>query len=150
LMQAYGRADDELRLHQAKVCSVLSLVLVPACIGLDYFAYPELLGRMFVARLICDVVLLPCFLLLFTPWGRRHVHLLGNAPPLIPGITICWMIYASEGVFSPYYAGLNIVLVGVILLIPYTLTEAGIICAVVVSCYARVSAPFSTTSISSE
>jgi two-component system sensor histidine kinase PhcS len=135
-MQAYGRADDELRLHQAKVCSVLSLVLVPACIGLGYFAYPELLGRMFVARLICDVVLLPCFLLLFTPWGRRHVHLLGNAPPLIPGITICWMIYASEGVFSPYYAGLNIVLVGVILLIPYTLTEAGIICAVVVSCYA--------------
>jgi two-component system sensor histidine kinase PhcS len=136
LMQAYGRADIELRLHQAKVCSVLSLVLVPACIGLDYFAYPELLGKMFVARLICDLALLPCFLALFTTWGRRHVHLLGNAPPMIPGFAICWMIYASEGVFSPYYAGLNIVLVGVILLIPYTLTEAGIICAVVVSCYA--------------
>jgi two-component system sensor histidine kinase PhcS len=136
LMQAYGRADTELRLLQAKVCSVLSLVLVPACIGLDYFAYPELLGRLFVSRLICDAALLPCFMLLFTPWGRRHVHLLGNAPPLIPCITICWMIYATEGVFSPYYAGLNIVLVGVILLIPYTLTEAGIICAIVVVCYA--------------
>jgi two-component system sensor histidine kinase PhcS len=136
LLDAYARADNVLRIHQAKLCSVLALVLVPACIGLDYFVYPELLGRLFVARLICDAFLLPSFALLYTAWGRRHAHLLGNAPPLIPAIAICWMIYATEGVFSPYYAGLNIVMVGVILLIPYTLTEAGVICAVVVFSYA--------------
>ena len=67
------------------------------------------------------------------------MHLLGNAPPLIPAFTICWMIYASEGVLSPYYAGLNIVMVGVILLIPYTLKEAGLICAIVVASYAATS-----------
>jgi two-component system sensor histidine kinase PhcS len=135
-MEAYHRADAVLRVRQAKICSVLALVLVPACIGLDYFVYPELVWNIFVGRMFCDLALLPCFLLLFTPWGQRHIHLLGNAPPLIPAITICWMIYASEGVLSPYYAGLNIVMVGVILLIPYTLKEAGLICAVVVASYA--------------
>jgi two-component system sensor histidine kinase PhcS len=82
------------------------------------------------------LLLLPPFLALFTSWGHRHIRLLGNAPPLVPCITICWMIYATEGVFSPYYAGLNLVLVGVILLVPYTLREAGTICGIVVVCYA--------------
>ena len=45
------------------------------------------------------------------------------------------MIYATEGVISPYYAGMNLVLVGVCLLIPYTLAEAASICGSVVVCY---------------
>jgi two-component system sensor histidine kinase PhcS len=149
LQEAYSKADADLRVRQAKICSVLAMLLVPACIGLDYFAYPSLVWRIFVGRLICDFFLLPPFLALFTAWGRQHVRLLGNAPPLVPCITICWMIYATEGVFSPYYAGLNIVLVGVILLVPYRLSEAGFICGLVVVCYAvacvlhRVAAPAS-------
>jgi two-component system, sensor histidine kinase PhcS len=135
LERAYYKADAALRVRQAKVCSVLSLVLVPACVGLDYIVYPNLVWRIFVARLLCDLALLPCFLALFTKWGRRNVRMLGNAPPLIPAITICWMIYASEGVLSPYYAGLNIVMAGVILLIPYNLGEAIVICSIVLLCY---------------
>ena len=135
LLQAYAKADASLRLHQAKLCSVISLVLVPLCIGLDYFAYPHMLRQIMIGRLLCDAALLPCYLALFTGWGRRHVHILGSAPPLLPCITICWMIYATEGVLSPYYAGLNIVLVGVILLIPYTLSEAACICGIVIFCY---------------
>ncbi len=136
LAEAYSKADAALRIRQAKVCSVLSLALVPACIGLDYWVYPNLLWRMFAWRLVCDLAILPCFLALFTTWGQRHIRLLGNAPPLLPAFSICWMIYATDGVLSPYYAGLNIVMAGVILLIPYTLAEAGLICAIVVACYA--------------
>ena len=138
LGEAYAKADALLRVRQAKICSVLAMVLVPACFGLDFFVYPDLVWRIFAGRILCDLMLLPCFLALFTPWGLRHVHFLGNAPPLVPAFTICWMIYITEGVLSPYYAGLNIVMVGVILLIPYTLKEAGLICAIVVVCYATV------------
>ena len=35
---------------------------MPACVGLDYFVYPQLLGRIFVGRLLCDLALLPCLL----------------------------------------------------------------------------------------
>jgi two-component system sensor histidine kinase PhcS len=136
LLAAYAKVDVALRVRQAKICGVLALVLVPACIGLDYWMYHDLMWRLFAGRILCDLFLLPCFLSLFTQWGQRHIKLIGNAPPLVPGLTICWMIYASEGVFSPYYAGLNIVMVGVILLIPYTLAEAIRICAIIVLCYA--------------
>jgi len=134
--EAYGKADAALRLRQSKVYLVLCLVLVPACVGLDYFVYPQLVWRIFGSRLICDIVMLPCFFALFTAWGQRHVVFLSKLPPLAPCITICWMIFATEGVLSQYYAGINLVLVGVILLIPYTLGEAGVICGLVVLCYA--------------
>ena len=133
---AYRLADADLRVRQAKLYLILGLVLVPACAGLDYFVYPQLLGRIFVGRLLCDLALLPVLAALYTPWGRAHVTFLCKLVPLAPCATICWMIYATEGVFSPYYAGINLCLVGVTLLIPYTIVEATAICAVVVLFYA--------------
>lgn len=133
---AYGVVDAALRVRQAKLYCILALVLVPACVGLDYFVYPHYVWQILLGRLLCDLAILPCFLALFTKWGHRHVVFLSKAPPLAPCITICWMIYATEGVLSPYYAGINVVLVGVILLIPYTLREAGVICGIVTACYA--------------
>ena len=132
---AYSKADAALRVRQSKLYLILTLVLVPAFVGLDYLVYPSIVRQTFISRLLCDVVQLPCFLMLFTDWGKRHIVLLSKYPPLAPCLSICWMIYASEGVISPYYAGINLVLVGVCLLIPYTLTEAGLISAIVVVCY---------------
>jgi two-component system, sensor histidine kinase PhcS len=132
---AYGKADASLRVRQSKLYLILTLVLVPAYVGLDYVVYPSLWHQIFIGRLLCDVAQLPCLALLYSQWGKRHVVLLSKYPPLAPCITICWMIYASEGVISPYYAGINLVLVGVCLLIPYTLGEAGVISGVVVVCY---------------
>src|SRR5208282_9321 len=40
--------------------------------------------------------------------------------PMIPQVFISWMIYATEGPFSPYYAGLNLVLLAMCLLLPWS------------------------------
>jgi two-component system sensor histidine kinase PhcS len=135
LEEAYQEFDTTLRVRQAKICCFFALTLVPACIGMDYFVYPDLLWALLRTRLLCDLAVLPFAVLLFTPFGVRHVKLLGNVPCAFPGIAICWMIYLSEGVFSPYYAGLNLVMVAVILLVPYTLAEGIRISAVLVGSY---------------
>ena len=132
---AFAAADAELRVRQAKLYLVLCLVLVPACAGLDYFVYPQLMGRIFVGRLLCDAALAPLLAALYTTAGRRRVTLVCAAAPLVTSGTICWMIWDTEGVFSPYYAGINLCLVGVTLLIPYTLAEASVLCGAVVACY---------------
>jgi signal transduction histidine kinase len=124
LADAYREFDHDLRVHHSKVGYLLTLTLVPACISLDWFVYPQLLGPLFKSRLICDGLALPCFLLLFTPFGRRHMLVLGNAWLALPMLTICWMIYASEGAMSSYYAGLNLVLLAACLVMPYTFFEA--------------------------
>ena len=134
-LNAYARSDAALRVRQSQLYLFITLVLVPAFVGLDYFVYPAVVRQMFISRILCDVAQLPCFIALLTDWGKQHVRILSKYPPLAPCVTICWMIYASEGVISPYYAGVNLVLVGVCLLIPYTLVEAAAISSFAVVCY---------------
>lgn len=135
LLEAYQNANRELRIRHAKVGCVLALVLVPAGSSLDYFVYPELLWPIFQIRLLCDLALLPIFALLYTSFGRRHVWTLGTLWALLPTFAICWMIYASEGVASPYYAGLNLMIIVTLQLIPYTLWEAILFCTLVIGSY---------------
>jgi two-component system sensor histidine kinase PhcS len=154
LLRDYREADLSLRVRQGKVAAVLVLVLVPACIGLDWFVYPELMRPFFAARLACDAVTLPFFIALFFPIGRRYVGVCANASVAAAAVAICWMIYASQGAASPYYAGLNLVIIGACLLFPYRLWEAiafasFVLVSYVIACvWHRVSPPgFETAGI---
>ena len=124
-----------LRVRQAKIGYLLAMGLVPAAISLDVFVYPELLRPIFKLRLLCDLALLPCFISLFTRFGPRNIWWLSNAWLVAPLAVICWMIYASEGSDSPYYAGLNLVMLSACLLTTYGARDAIIFCAVVLVSY---------------
>jgi signal transduction histidine kinase len=78
---------------------------------------------------------LPIFLLLFTEFGRRHIYLVGNLWPMVPTINISWMVMASEGWASPYYAGLNLVIAVTCILMPFTLREALVVCLIILALY---------------
>jgi signal transduction histidine kinase len=136
LADAYREFDHALRVRYSKVGYMLTLTLVPACISLDWFVYPQLVGPLFKSRLVCDALALPCLLLLFTQFGRRHMLVLGNAWLALPMLAICWMIYASEGAMSSYYAGLNLVLLAACLVMPYTFIEAIAFCGFTIFSYA--------------
>jgi two-component system sensor histidine kinase PhcS len=136
LQEAYRKFYLGLRVRQAKVSLSIAMLLVPACIGLDYFVYPQLAWTIFKSRLWCDLLMLPCFLVLFSKQGQRWVRWFDSAPAILSALAICWMIYLAEGASSPYYAGLNLVIEGIILVIPYTLTEAVVVCGLVAVMYA--------------
>jgi signal transduction histidine kinase len=135
LWQAYQEADRDLRVRSTKVGSILALILMPAGSSLDYFMYPELFWTIFQARVVGDLVLLPIFLLLFTQAGRRYVRVLSALWALTPMLCICWMIYVSEGSVSPYYAGLNLMVIAICQLLPYTMVEALLYCIAVIVAY---------------
>lgn len=135
LHEAYRSFERTQRVRQAKIGYLLAISLVPLAVSLDYFVYPELLVPILNSRLICDAVLLPCFVLLFTPLGLRYIGFLNCLWHVCPMLIICWMIYASEGALSPYYAGLNLVMLAVCLLASYTLRQAAIFCAATMFCY---------------
>ncbi|HEV7299979.1 MAG TPA: ATP-binding protein [Tepidisphaeraceae bacterium] len=135
LVQAYKEFYVGLRIRQAKICFPLAVFLVPACVGLDYFVYPDLAWPFFKVRLLCSLAMLPFLISLFKSWGQRNVRWIDSMPLILSAFSISWMIYATEGAHSPYYAGLNIVMAAAILLVPYTLAEALGICGFVVSSY---------------
>lgn len=136
LFEAYREFDHRLRITRARVGYILSLLLIPAGVTLDHFVYPDLKWPILRARLLCDLAMVPWFILVGTPLGRRYIRLVDKPCAILPSLAICWMIYSSEGVISPYYAGLNLIMVGVCLVMPYTTREGALFCAIVATIYA--------------
>jgi len=135
LSKAYHEADRDFRVEQAKVGCILVLICMPLGSSLDWFVYPHLFWRILVNRLLCDAAVAPIFAVLYTSWGRRFIGVWGFIWPVLPALSISWMIYISQGAVSPYYAGLNLVIIVACNLMPYTLLEALGVCLATLAAY---------------
>jgi signal transduction histidine kinase len=132
---AYGDFDRDRRIRHAKAGCILALILMPAGMTLDYFVYPQYLWRILEGRFLTDAFILPVFLLLFTAFGRRYIHVLGSLWALSCAVAISWMIWLTEGAESPYYAGLNLVILITCNLMPYTAWDALAVCGLTIGMY---------------
>jgi sigma-B regulation protein RsbU (phosphoserine phosphatase) len=103
-----------------RTLTALAFTLVPAFFILDYFTMPkDLLPRFGVYRLISTlVVLIQYFIVRHTqPTKFSYIH--GYLVSLNVGGIICLMTVDLGGFNSSYYAGLNLVIIGVNLLLPW-------------------------------
>jgi len=135
LLRRFQEVDRDLRVRNLKIVCILTIILVAAGSSLDHFQYPELFWSIFTVRLLCNIALLIVLFSLYTSFGRRHTHLCGTAWALAPSVTISWMIYIAEGSSSPFYAGLNLVIIAYCLFVPCTMGEAMSQCIVVMTTY---------------
>ena len=132
---AFRENDTELRIRHAKVGCVLALILMPAGSTLDAVVYPELVWPIFQARLWTNLFIAVVLCLLLSRFAARYVRLIGSVWVFAPAVAISWMIYVTEGPVSPYYAGLNLVIIIGCLLMPYTLWEASTVSLLVLAMY---------------
>jgi signal transduction histidine kinase len=135
LLTAYVEADREQRVRLLRVGCVLGLVLVPLFWGLDWMVYPSVAAEIGLSRLICDLGIVGVYALLSTAVGRRWIRPLSVAWVMLPASAISWMIWRTEGELSPYYAGLNLVMIIVSLLMPWTAIEVLVVCALTIVMY---------------
>jgi signal transduction histidine kinase len=144
----YRLEQRELRVRRTRIGCMLTLTLVPLGSLLDLAGYPEQFWSIFTARMLNDVFLIPILILLYTDFGKRHIVWLSTLWAFSPVVTIAWMIYVTEGSASPFYAGLNLGVIGTCILLPYGLWESllyclGVIAIYVVACAAHAATPFS-------
>lgn len=129
--QAFAEHDRQVTVSNFKVACVLGMLLMPAGILLDRYVYaehPELLAAFLKMRFVCSALIFLFLGLLLTPIGHRHYRFLGVTLFMLPASFIAWMIYASpDGAASPYYAGLNLVLLVLAYVLHWTFWES--ICA---------------------
>lgn len=123
IQRAFREDDQKVRISNSIVGCWLAITLMPAGFTLDYFVYPDHLWFFLKLRLFCSVVVAGVLGLYYTAFGRKLYLILGHVWYLLPAFFISWMIYATEGALSPYYAGLNIVLIAVGFMLPWTYQE---------------------------
>src|SRR5262249_21189484 len=79
--------------------------------------------------------------LLRTEFARRHGQALGLTVALLPVFFICWMIYMTEGAESSYYAGLNLILLAIALVMRWSVGLSGIALTLTVAMYLAACSP---------
>jgi signal transduction histidine kinase len=124
IQKAYADHDREDSIANSKVGCVLAIILMPlGSFTMDYFTYNKHVVDFLQLRLMSSFLTLIVLMLLLTKWGERHYRVLRMAWYWIPMIFIACLIYAAQDPNAPYYAGFNLVLIAVGVVLPWTYLE---------------------------
>ncbi len=124
VIESYHAYQERERISNTKVGCALVVTLMPAGSLLDFFVYRDDLWPFFLIRLVCSACAGLIWFFLFTDLARKSGKWLGIVVPLLPVVFIAGMITIKEGFGSPYYAGLNLVLLAVGAVLHWTLLES--------------------------
>lgn len=135
IANAFAEYNRGVTINNIRVGCLLGMALMPAGVVLDWFVYPDSVLYFFKLRLLCSVLIGLFWLVVASPVGHRHHRKLGVLLAMFPATFIAWMIYATNGADSPYYAGLNLVLLVVGFVLHWTFTESLSAVSLTMLCY---------------
>ncbi len=125
IQAAFAEYDRRETISNFKVACIIGMILMPAGVILDNAVYPRLAAQFLKLRFLNSALIGAFLTLLLTPLGRKYYRLLGITLFMLPASFMAWMIYASpEGAASPYYAGLNLVLLVLAFVLHWTFRES--------------------------
>lgn len=124
LQAQYEQYNRKVRIRNASIASLLVIILMPVGSLLDWFVYPHLLIPFFTLRIACSVATAAAWLLLKSRYQKLLYPFLIRACYLLPSFSMSLMIAFSEGATSPYYAGLNLLILGVCAVMQTSVSES--------------------------
>jgi two-component system, sensor histidine kinase PhcS len=133
--EAFVEYDRQVILNNVIVGCMIGIVLMPLGTLLDFFFYRDYVPYFLKLRLLCSLLIGIFWMVVITPFGRRHPRSLGVLLAFFPAFFMSWMIFSTTGISSPYYAGLNIVLVVVGLVLHWTVIESLVVVSVTMLMY---------------
>src|SRR6185369_13582023 len=141
ILSAYEEQNRRDYIANAAFGSLVSIPLQLSCSVMDYAMYPKYWFDPFFKIRICIALLTGLVWAWFkSPWPC-HRRIFGITWFTGPLLMVLWMIYylAEEDAQSPYYAGLNIILLAMGLISPWTYKQNLIITVFALVMYIGVS-----------
>jgi hypothetical protein len=141
IIDAYREHERALTIRNTRIGCIIGIVLVPMFTILDRQVYGEHVQPFLIARIICSGLMAGLYPLLATRLSRRYFRVQGLVLLALPTVAIAWMIYRSGDPASPYYAGLNLVLMVLAVVLEWTFWQSvaavGIVlCSYLIVCLA--------------
>ncbi len=131
---AFAEQNRRDQITYSTLATILSMILNLACSVMDHVVYPKYAGLFLEVRL-CSIALVALVWIWFVRTGKKHHRVFGVMWYASPLAIILWMIYYANDAYSPYYAGLNIVLLAVGVLSAWTYIQNLISAAIVLVLY---------------
>lgn len=119
-VEEFEAHERQIRHRNIPTTALIAAVITAAGLILDYFVYPEFFWKIQIIRLVGITISL-----LIYWWATRHTvdevsSFFPSYLPLTVIISISLMILITDGGNSSYYAGLNLVLVALAILLRWT------------------------------
>ncbi|HOX03312.1 MAG TPA: ATP-binding protein [Candidatus Paceibacterota bacterium] len=133
--RAFQEYNRELTVSNLQVGCFVGVLLMPAGTVLDLAVYRSEWSHFLQLRLLCSVLIGLFWMLVVSPIGQRYHRILGITLAMFPTGFMAWMIMVTDGASSPYYAGLNLVLLVVAIIAHWTIRQSFIAFALVVLMY---------------
>jgi signal transduction histidine kinase len=124
ILKAFQAYENQERIINTRIGCILVVLLMPVGSALDYFVYRDMLVPFLFIRLFCSSMAALIWAFLYLKMGQSHNKWLGVVVPLLPAVAIAGMIAVKEGFASPYYAGLNLILLAVGAVLQWTVAES--------------------------
>ncbi len=130
LTEAYLAYDIRLRTRRLAITCVISIVGILFGVLLDYVLYPSWFFPFFLIRLGADGILLVLFLRLVVGKapGLTELKILGVFSALVINFCFCLMIFLADGARSPYFPALNLIIMAMATMLPWTVVETTVMC----------------------
>lgn len=132
---AYRLESRRLCRQAASTACLLAIPLVPGFAVLDWVVFPERFATFLAMRLACVGTLAVIWSVLGQSFGERHSLALGMLVTVDVGLMIDVMTMMAGGHASPYYAGVNLVILAVALLMPWHPAWSAVTCGILVGGY---------------
>ena len=135
LRQAFEQETVQKSVADTKIAAIAASIAIPLFGILDYFMYPQMFTTFLLIRAAVVVGSMVIFLVTHTKFGKRYPRELGMLEYLLCCACVVLMVHLTEGYMSPYYAGINIVFIVFLAILPMDFRRAGVICALVYAAY---------------
>jgi len=124
IRNAFRERERDITIRKTRLGCLIGFFLVPAFTVLDHFVYEDEVRSFLWVRLICAALLLAAIPLFSTRLGRKYYQMQGVILLMLPAISIAWMIAVTTGPSSPYYAGLNLALMILAVVLAWTFWQS--------------------------
>ena len=126
LWKLFMASEEKSRSQNCRQAAIFGAIFMLVGVSLDFVVYPDMVPVIFVNRMITAVLMVMCGLLVKVFVSKALISIVVHTVALLPLASISYMVYQTEGAASPYYGGLNLVLVGATLLLRWSTFESAI------------------------
>ncbi|WP_455383316.1 HD domain-containing phosphohydrolase [Salinispira pacifica] len=121
--------------HDTRWGVLNTLFMYPIFIPLDFLVYPNAAPTFVLIRLAVVGLSIAVHFVMLMPFPRRHARLFGIFAYLYCTLSIVLMVHLVDGYASPYYAGINLVLIAFLFILPMNVRETALVCTIVYLAY---------------
>ncbi|TVR33822.1 MAG: response regulator [Spirochaetaceae bacterium] len=121
--------------RNTRVAAVAAAIAFPVFGLLDFVMYPDYLAALLTLRLAVVLASIVIYFTAYSTIGQHYPFLLAMVQYLVCSLGLVIMVHLTEGYLSPYYAGINLVLIVFVAILPLHTLPTLFICLVVYAAY---------------